>query len=124
MSQRHLNSTSLSQWLIHRAACHAPPSFAARLEEEWLADLAERPSAALRLRFAIGCCWATRVIAREHQPAAVAVTGPLMEGKIWIGYAPGDSGYFPRRTSTLFWVVSLHAVVFYILMTTVLHIPR
>jgi hypothetical protein len=49
MSQRNVNPTGVSHWLIHHAACHAPPSFAQRLEEEWLADLAERPSAMSRL---------------------------------------------------------------------------
>jgi TonB family protein len=122
MSQRSLNSTSICRWLIHHAARRAPQFFAERLEEEWLADLAERPRGVSRLGFAIGCCWATRVIAREHQPAAVAVTSPLMEGKIMMGY-PDDFGLFSRRSSTLFWVVALHAVVFYILMTTVLHVP-
>ena len=43
MSQRNVNSTGVSHWLIHCAARHAPHSFAQRLEEEWLAHLAERP---------------------------------------------------------------------------------
>jgi TonB family protein len=123
MSQRNPNSTSVCHWLIHHAARHAPQFIAVRLEEEWLADLAERPGAMSRLRFAIGCCWATRIIAREHQPAAVAVTSPVMEGKLMMGY-PDEYGFFSRRSSTLFWVVALHAVVFYILMTTVLHVPK
>ena len=124
MSQRNVNSTGVSHWLIQHAAGRAPPSFAARLEEEWLADLAERPSAMSRLRFAIGCCWATRVIAREHQPSAFAVASPVMEGKLGIGYHWRFRRYFSRRSSTLFWVVSLHAVALYFLMTTVLHIPK
>jgi TonB family protein len=123
MSQRNLNSTGVCHWLIHHAARHAPQSFAERLEEEWLADLEERSGAVSRLGFAIGCCWATRVIAREHQPAAVAVTNPVIEGRIMMGY-PDDFGFFSRRSSTLFWVVALHAVVFYSLMTTVLHVPK
>jgi TonB family protein len=120
MSQRNVNPTGVSHWLIHHAACHAPPSFAQRLEEEWLADLAERPSAMSRLRFAIGCCWATQVIAREHQPSAIAAAGPVAQA----GFATMEFGGFSRRSSALFWVVSLHAVVLYILMTTVLHIPK
>jgi hypothetical protein len=47
----------VSQWLVHRAASAAPPALVARLEEEWLADLATRPSVFSRLRFALGCCW-------------------------------------------------------------------
>jgi len=120
MSQRNVNSTGVSHWLIHCAARHAPHSFAQRLEEEWLAHLAERPSSMSRLGFAIGCCWATRVIAREHGPAAVAATSPATAA----GFASMDFGDLSRRSSTLFWVVSLHAVVFYILMTAVLHIPK
>src|SRR5436305_1066632 len=52
---------------------------AQRLEEEWLADLAARRGQVSRLRLAIGCCWATRVIAYEHSatgmPAAGSATG-------------------------------------------------
>src|SRR5450432_4270163 len=109
MSQRNLNSTGVSHWLIHCAARHAPQCFAPRLEEEWLADLAERPSAISRLRFAIGCCWATRVIAWEHRPSAVPVASRVTQG----GFASIDFGGLSNRSSTLFWVVSLHAVVFY-----------
>jgi TonB family protein len=90
------------------------------LEEEWLADLAERPSELSRLRFAVGCCWATQVIAREHQRSAVPLTGTVAE----TAFASMNFGDRSRRSSTLFWVVSLHAAVFYILMTTVLHIPK
>jgi TonB family protein len=120
MSQRNVNSTGVSHWLIHCAARHAPHSVAQRLEEEWLADLAERPSSMSRLRFAIGCCWATRVIAREHGPAAVPATSPAAAA----GFASLDFGNRSGRSTTLFWVVSLHALVFYILMTAVLHIPK
>jgi TonB family protein len=120
MSQPNVNSTGVSQWLIHHAARHAPQSFAQRLEEEWLADLAERPSELSRLRFAVGCCWATQVIAREHQRSAVPVTGTVAG----TGFASMNFGERSRRSSTLFWVVSLHAAVFYILMTTVLHVPK
>jgi len=45
-----------------------PPSaglLVSRLEEEWLADLASRSSAWSRLRFAMGCCWASLVIVSE-----------------------------------------------------------
>ncbi len=55
----------LACWLIQRAASKAPASLAERLEEEWLADLAARCSTIARLRLAIGCCWAMKVIAQE-----------------------------------------------------------
>jgi TonB family protein len=126
MSQRYPNSTRVCHWLIHHAARQAPPQFAHRLEEEWLADLTERASAASRLRFALGCCWARRVIAREHHSAVgvAAVTAPVMQGKFSIGYAPGGFGNFSRRSSTLGLVVAVHAAVFYILLSTVLHVKN
>jgi TonB family protein len=110
-------------WLIRQAASGAPESLSQRLEEEWLADLAARPSAMSRLRLAIGCCWATQVIALEYQPSSVPVTGSVVEGKFMSAYAKHDSGYFSRRSSTLFLVVSLHAVIFYGLVTTLSHTP-
>jgi len=63
---------------IQRAARRAPPALSQRLEEEWLADLAARRGAIPRLRFALGCSWATRVIAYElgtPARAAAAATG-------------------------------------------------
>ncbi len=48
------------------------------------------------------------------------VTGPVTQA----GFASIDFGGLSSRSGTLFWVVSLHAVVFYLLMTTVLHIPK
>ena len=55
---------ALTHWLIHHAACRAPPDLSERLEEEWRADVAVRSSASSRLRFAIGCCWAFHFV--EH----------------------------------------------------------
>jgi TonB family protein len=112
----------VSHWLIHHAACRAPESLSQRLEEEWLADLAARPSAMSRLRFAIGCCWATQVIALEYQPSSVPVTSSVVEGKLMRAYAQHNLGYFSRRSSTLLLVVSLHAALFYGLVTTLSHI--
>jgi TonB family protein len=115
MSQRNVEwSDGFSHWLIHHAAGRAPESFAERLREEWLADMAARPSALSRLRFALGCCWATQVIAFEHRPARVPVTG----------YAPHDVGFFSQRSSTFFVVVSLHAVLLYGIVTALSHIQK
>jgi hypothetical protein len=66
---------SLAARLIRYAARSAPPALAERLEEEWLADLAAQPSSFAALSFALGCCWATRVIAREHGTAALSASG-------------------------------------------------
>jgi TonB family protein len=124
MSQRNVSrvhsgwTDGVSQRLIHHAACRAPESLSQRLEEEWLADLAERPSAMSRLCLAIGCCWATGVIAFEYQPSSVPVASPVMEGKLMNAYAQPNFGFFSRRSSTLFLVVSLHVAVFYGLLTT------
>jgi TonB family protein len=112
---------SVSQWLIHDAACRVPEPLSQRLEEEWLADLAARRSAMARLRLAIGCCWATAVIALEYQPSTVPVASSVMEGKFVSAYAQPNFGFFSRRSGTLFMVVSLHAAVFYGLLTTFTH---
>jgi hypothetical protein len=53
----------VSHWLVRCAAERAPECMSERLNEEWLADLSARATTMSRLRFAIGCCWATRVIA-------------------------------------------------------------
>jgi TonB family protein len=112
----------VSHWLIHQASCRAPESLSQRLQEEWLADLAERRSAISRLRFAIGCCWATQVIALEYQPSSVPAASAVVETKLVSAYAQQDSGHFSGRSGTLLLVVSLHAVLFYGLVTTLSHI--
>lgn len=137
MSQRIAKSTSRSNgipedrpgraaafnhWLIRHAADRAPESLAPRLEEEWLADLEARSGALSRLRFSIGCCWATRVIAQQFEPLCAAVAGPLVAAKLVGAYPTHDSGYFPRRSGALFLVVTLHAVLFYGIVTTLSHV--
>jgi protein TonB len=100
-------------WLIHRAARHAPPDLSARLEEEWLADLAARSSTLSRLRFALGCSWATRVIARD--PIAFGVTAHSAaagHGTI-SAFLPEDASPFSRRSIAVFLVIALHVAVIY-----------
>jgi TonB family protein len=115
------STDGLCRWLIHHAARHAPDSLSERLEEEWLADMAARPSTLSRLRFAIGCCWATRVIAYEQRlslaPAAGSAAGP----KSMAAFAQLNWGYLSRRSSTLFLILSLHVAVFYAVMASVSH---
>src|SRR5277367_3707518 len=83
--------------LIRRAARRAPDLLSARLEEEWLADLSERRGQLARLRFGVGCCWATNVIVRENAVAAVpATSSPATPGTL-TGFAPDDSPYFSAR---------------------------
>jgi TonB family protein len=99
--------------LIHRAARRAPDSLSERLEEEWLADLAERCGPISRLRFAVGCCWATSVIAHDHGVAALPATSSSV-GHALLGYAHADhSPLFSRRTITFLLVACLHAAVLY-----------
>jgi protein TonB len=111
----------LSRRLIHGAARHAPDSLSERLEEEWLADLASRPTGLSRLRFAIGCCWATRVIAYEARlalaPAASSVTG----AKVLAAFGHFNWGNLSRRSSTLLLILSLHIALFYVVMTSISH---
>ena len=108
---------ALTHWLIHHAARRAPPDLSDRLEEEWRADLAVRSSTSSRLRFALGCCWATRVIAREHSPTSIPVASPAMGPKVTLGYVRDESGIFARRSITFFLVAGLHIALFYGLMT-------
>jgi TonB family protein len=114
----------VSYWLIHHAACGTPESLSPRLEEEWLADLAARPSAISQLRFAIGCCWATQVIAHEHHASSVPVTTSTLGAKPMIAYTPNNFGFVSRRTTTLFLVVCLHVAVFYAFVTGLSHTIR
>ncbi len=102
--------------LIRRAAGKAPAALSARLEEEWLADLAARHGRAARLRFAIGCCWATRVIAREFSPARVAATAAAGARALALE-SPPQAPLFTRRTVVLILIVSLHLAVIYFLTT-------
>jgi TonB family protein len=100
----------LARSLVHRAARRTPGALSERLKEEWLADMSERTEGFSRLRFALGCLWATSIIAREHRGAAVpavsAAVAPSLGGYIQMGPA-----YSPRRTVTFILVATLHAAV-------------
>ena len=111
-------TSNLDHWLIRRAARAAPAVLAARLEEEWLADLAARPSYFSRLRFAIGCCWATRVIAFENRPARVSVLSAAAGARGVIAL-PNALAHLSRRSSTFILVAALHGALFYLVVTTV-----
>jgi TonB family protein len=106
-----------SRNLVHRAARRAPEALSERLEEEWLADMAERRGGFSRLRLAVGCYWATYAIAREHsvaareQRVAVAAAGPRAAQVNFSGYAHEDALPFSRRSVTFLLVAFLHAAV-------------
>ena len=101
--------------LIQHAARTAPASLAERLEEEWLADLAARAGKLARLRFALGCCWATRVIAHELgvPERAAATTG---DKNVAICTQAGHP-FHSHRTTVSVLIVSLHILVIYGLAT-------
>ncbi len=103
-----------AQRLVSCAARKAPPDLAARLEEEWLADLMTRRGAFARVRFGLGCCWATRVIAREFGSAAVAAGGSASGQRLLVAYGGYDFSRLSRRTIALIVIVCLHAAVFYV----------
>ena len=122
MSQRNERSRpelrSLTHWLIHQAAHRAPETLSPRLEEEWLADLESRSAALSRLRFAMGCCWASLVIANDYPRGRVAAASPAAAARGFVTIADRNFGYFSLRSATLFLVAGLHAALFFGLITS------
>jgi protein TonB len=98
--------------LIEFAACKAPPALSARLAEEWLADLPARRGAVARLRFAFGCCWASKVIAHELGAALGATVGSTTVRTAALYTSTGPS-FDSRRSAVSFLIVSLHVLVIY-----------
>jgi hypothetical protein len=99
--------------LIHLAARCAPDFLSARLEEEWLADLAAQRGLILRLRFALGCCWAIRIIAHEHAvPALPAATSPAAH-RHFIRFPQDEFPFFTGGAIAFVLVVSLQVAVLY-----------
>lgn len=106
-----------AQYLVSRAARKAPPDLVARLEEEWLADLMARRGAFSRIRFGLGCCWATRVIAHEFGSAAVAAASSASGQRLLVTYGGFDFSRLSRRTIALIVIVCVHVAVFYVYLT-------
>lgn len=102
-----------ARYLVSCAARKAPSDLAARLEEEWLADLMTRRGAFSRIGFGLGCCWATRIIAHEFGSAAVAAGGSASGQRLLVSYGGYDFSRLSRRTVALIAIICLHAVVFY-----------
>jgi TonB family protein len=126
MSQRNERSThvpidEVTHWLIHHAARRAPQSLSSRLEEEWLADLESRSAALSRLRFALGCCWATVVIVHDHPRAQVAAASAAASTSGNFALTDRNFGYFSLRSGTLFLIAGLHGIILYGLITTLAH---
>jgi hypothetical protein len=126
MSQRNERSTQseldgVTHWLIHHAARRAPESLSSRLEEEWLADSECRSSALSRLRFAVGCCWATMVIVNDYPRSRAPAVSHVAAATGFITLADRNFGYFSLRSGTLFLIVGIHAALFCGLITTLSH---
>ena len=129
MSQRNERSTppeleDVTHWLIHHAARRAPESLSSRLQEEWFADLESRSSALSRLRFAVGCCWATMVIASDYPRSRVPASSPVAAARGFVTLIDRNFGYFSLRSGTLFLIAGLHAALFFGLITTLSHTRR
>lgn len=103
----------LARWLVQQAARSAPHLLSERLEEEWLADMEARKGLAARLRFGVGCCWATRVIAHEHCTASVLAAASATGSKTMTAYVQHDDPFFSRRTITVLAIIGLHAAIIY-----------
>jgi TonB family protein len=103
-----------AQYLVSCAVHKAPPDLAPRLEEEWLADLMARRGACARIRFGLGCCWATRVIAREFGSAAAAAGGSAAGQRLLVAFGGYDFSRLSRRTIALIVIACLHVAVFYV----------
>jgi hypothetical protein len=99
-------AASLSARLVRYAASRTPPGLAERLEEEWIADLAEQCGALSRMRFALGCCWAGLVIGHELQ-----LYGARLNAAGHGGGGVIDSPHpslLPRRTAVFLVIIALH----------------
>jgi len=98
---------------VRCAARKAPSGLSARLEEEWLADLTARQGEFSRIRFGLGCCWATRVIAREFGAAAATAGSSASGQRLLVAYGEYDFSRFSRRTLALVAIVVLHVAILY-----------
>ena len=114
----------LSAWLVRSAARHTPVTLAPRLEEEWLADLAVQSGMLARVRFALGCWWATQVIA--HNPAAYGVTAAGIAGGhgAIAALSPGEASPPSQRSTIIFAVLCLHVAAISAFMYGIKNPPR
>jgi TonB family protein len=103
----------LAHRLILRAAQRAPAALAERLTEEWLADLEYRTGPIARLRLAIGCYWATGVIARDFGTAQLATSGIATGHKPFLVGLSNDLPRLSRRTVAFILIVGLQVLLVY-----------
>lgn len=114
----------LATWLITRAARQAPPELAARLEEEWLADLATRRTATAQLLFALGCGWATQVITHDSLVFGTHARGVLGGQGTLTAFAPSQLAPGSNRSTVVMLVLALHVVVIYAFVTGIIRVPQ
>lgn len=108
------SGNEVAQRLIRHAARSAPPLFAERLEEEWLADLTTRRGLRSRLLFAFGCCWATHTIAREHGALVASSSVTAATGSTTVTtHAHSNLTFIPRRTTVLVIIIGIHVAIIY-----------
>ena len=105
-----------SQRIVLLAASHTPPDLAHRLAEEWLSDLNERHSTGARLCFALGCCWAMRVISLEALTASRAAARAIAPASVTLYAQPVPSLLTPRSAVVLL-IMAIHGVLVYALAT-------
>jgi biopolymer transport protein ExbD len=91
----------LAPRMIQLAARGAPQALAARLKEEWLADLSERRGQMSRLSFALGCYWALVEISRDHCPIIIAAPASATTGSTLAGFAYRGPSIFSRRATSV-----------------------
>jgi len=111
----------IARSLVQHAARKAPTSLAQRLEEEWLADFEERRSSLSRLRFGVGCYWATHVIAHEYLEPKVATASASGATLAASGYTPPDYSFLSRRSVAVLGILAVHAVIIYAFATGLVH---
>jgi hypothetical protein len=117
-------TSKIAHGLIRSAARRAPEALSERLVEEWLADLSAQSGSISRLRFALGCCWASRVIAQEHAAPALPIShAPIRPGRAhFIRFPKEASPVLMSGTTTFALILALNAAVFYGLVLGLSHL--
>lgn len=110
-----------ASWLVQRAARNSPPLLSQRLAEEWMADLAAQRPGLSRLRFAIGCCWATQVIAHDYVALSGAATSSATGRASIATFTARDSPLFSRRATVLVLIAAVHVLVIFAFANGLLH---
>ena len=113
----------LASWLIRRAARQALPGLVSRLEEEWLADLSAQSGLLAQVRFALGCCWATQVIAHDPIVFGATARGTVAGHGTLAAFAPGELSPGSSRSTVVMLVLALHVAVIYAFLTGLIHTP-